>query len=43
MKELEEQCVQLTGAPITEIDETLQATMSGIENLIAQIEQVVGR
>ena len=42
MKELEEQCVQLTGAPITEIDATLSATMTGIENLIAQIEQVIG-
>ena len=43
MKELEEQCIQLTGAPIIEIDATLDATMAGIENLIAQIEQVVGR
>lgn len=43
MKELEEQCVQLTGAPIIEIDATLTTTMSVIENIIAQIEQVVGR
>ena len=43
MKELEEQCVQLTGAPIMEIDTTLDVTMAGIENLITQIEQIVGR
>jgi chromosome segregation ATPase len=42
MKELEEQCIQLTGSPITEIDSTLATTMTGIENLIAQIEQVIG-
>lgn len=43
MKEMEEQCIQLTGSPINEIDTTLDTTMAGIENLIAQIEQVVGR
>ena len=43
MKELEEKCVQLTGNPITEIDVTLTTTMNAIENLITQIEQVVGR
>lgn len=43
MKELEERCVQLTGNPITEIDATLATTMNAIDNLIAQIEQTVGR
>ena len=43
MKELEEQCIQLTGSSISEIDVTLNTTMGNIEQLIAQIEQVVGR